>query len=355
MVLPLDVTYPRARLRMMLDDSGAAMVVGHAHTVEPFVSDGRESCIIPRVFGGGDDLDGDTLTEPDPAYGCYLLYTSGSTGRPKAVLMPHAGIANLVRWQVGASACGVGSRTLQYGAISFDVALQEIFATMASGGTLVCIDDETRRNPVLTWNLMIREEINRIYLPYVGLQSLVMVADEVDLGAARLREIIPGGEQLQCTRALRDLMRRLPDCRLINHYGPVETHAVTCHPLGADPAQWPSLPPIGVPIPGNRAYVLDDDGREAPAGEIGELYIAGAQVSYGYWRQPDQTAERFLPAPDGHGERMYRTGDLARRRDDGTLDFLGRADDQVKVRGFRLELAEVEAELSDHPDVRAAA
>lgn len=352
-VLPLDVTYPRARLRMMLDDSGAAMVVGHAHTVEPFVSDGRESCIIPRVFGGGDDLDGDTLTEPDPAYGCYLLYTSGSTGRPKAVLMPHAGIANLVRWQVGASACGVGSRTLQYGAISFDVALQEIFATMASGGTLVCIDDETRRNPVLTWNLMIREEINRIYLPYVGLQSLVMVADEVDLGAARLREIIPGGEQLQCTRALRDLMRRLPDCRLINHYGPVETHAVTCHPLGADPAQWPSLPPIGVPIPGNRAYVLDDDGREAPAGEIGELYIAGAQVSYGYWRQPDQTAERFLPAPDGHGERMYRTGDLARRRDDGTLDFLGRADDQVKVRGFRLELAEVEAELSDHPDVRA--
>ncbi|MFJ4852639.1 amino acid adenylation domain-containing protein [Streptomyces sp. NPDC088730] len=353
-VLPLDVTYPAARLRMMLDDSGAAVVVGQEHTLGPFTADGREACVLAEVLSGEDGGEAaEELKEPDPADGCYLLYTSGSTGGPKAVLMPHAGLANLVRWQTEASGCGPGSRTLQYGAISFDVSLQEIFSTFASGGTLVCIDHETRRNPVRTWELVIAARVERIFLPYVGLQSLVMVADAVDVEAASLREIIPGGEQLQCTRALRELMARLPGCRMFNHYGPVETHAVTHHPLEADPARWLSLPPIGTAIPGNRVYVLDADGGELGVGEIGELHVAGAQVAYGYWNRPALTAERFLPAPDGHGERMYRTGDLVRRRADGALDFLGRADDQVKVRGFRVELAEVEAAVSDHPAVSA--
>lgn len=352
-VLPLDVTYPAARLRMMLDDSGAAVVVGQENTLGPFTADGREAFVLGEVLSGEETRSGEELEEPDPADGCYLLYTSGSTGGPKAVMMPHAGLANLVRWQTEASDCGPGSRTLQYGAISFDVALQEIFSTFASGGTLVCIDHETRRNPVRTWELVIAARVERIFLPYVGLQSLVMVADAVDVEAASLREIIPGGEQLQCTRALRELMARLPGCRMFNHYGPVETHAVTHHPLEADPARWLALPPIGTAIPGNRVYVLDADGHELGVGGIGELHVAGAQVAYGYWNRPGLTAERFLPAPDGHGERMYRTGDLVRKRADGALDFLGRADDQVKVRGFRVELAEVEAAVSDHPGVNA--
>lgn len=352
-VLPLDVTYPQARLRMMVDDSGAAVVVGQVHTVAPFVSDGREAFVIPKVFEGGSDLPADPLIEPDPANGCCLLYTSGSTGRPKGMLMPHSGLANLVRWQASASVSGAGSRTLQYGAISFDVAMQEIFATLISGGTLVCIDDTTRRNPVLTWDLIIRAEINRIFMPYVGLQSLVMVADEVDLDAVRLREIIPAGEQLQCTNALRALLKKLPECRLFQQYGPSEAHTVINHRLADDPDEWPPLPPIGIPIPGNRAYVLDDAGHELAPGEIGELYIAGAQLSFGYWRQPGLTAARFLPTPDGVGERMYRTGDLARRREDGTIDHLGRADSQVKIRGFRVELGEVESALSNYPEVNA--
>ncbi|MDX2680506.1 amino acid adenylation domain-containing protein [Streptomyces soliscabiei] len=352
-VLPLDVTYPRPRLMMMLQDSGARIVVGHEHTVGPFTVEGREAVILAEVVATEPVPAEDELPEPHPGDGCYLLYTSGSTGGPKAVLMPHAGLANLVRWQARTSGVGPGSRTLQYGAISFDVALQEIFSTLATGGTLVCIDEEARRNPVRTWELMIATGVERIFLPYVGLQALVMVADDIPVERSALREIIPGGEQLQCTRALRELLLRMSQCRISNHYGPVETHAVTCHPLEADPERWLSLPPIGKPIPGNRVHVLDEAGRETNVGEIGELYVAGDQVSYGYWRRPDLTAERFLPSPDGDGGRMYRTGDLARRRADGSLDFLGRADDQVKIRGFRVELAEVEAAVSDHPDVAA--
>lgn len=352
-VLPLDVTYPRARLMMMLQDSGARIVVGHEHTVGPFAGEGREAVVLADALAGEEVPADAELPEPHPGDGCYLLYTSGSTGGPKAVLMPHAGLASLVRWQAGASGVGPGSRTLQYGAISFDVALQEIFSTLATGGTLVCVDEDTRRNPVRTWELMIETGVERIFLPYVGLQALVMVADDVPVERSALREIIPGGEQLQCTRALRELLRRLPECRISNHYGPVETHAVTCHPLEADPGRWLSLPPIGKPIPGNRVHVLDEEGRPAAVGEIGELYVAGDQVSYGYWRRPGLTAERFLPSPDGDGGRVYRTGDLARLRPDGSLDFLGRADDQVKIRGFRVELAEVEAAVSDHPEVAA--
>ncbi|MFD8478603.1 amino acid adenylation domain-containing protein [Kitasatospora sp. NPDC059673] len=352
-VLPLDITYPRARLLMMLEDSGAEVVVGQEHTVGEFTGDGRRACLLSEALAAPLDPAAPALPEPDPADGCYLLYTSGSTGGPKAVLMPHSSIAGLVRWQAATSQVGPGSRTLQYGAISFDVALQEIFSTFATAGTLVCVDDDTRRNPLLTWELLIRTRVERIFLPYVGLQALVMVADAVDAESAALRELIPGGEQLQVTRALRELMARMPQCRISNHYGPVETHAVTWHPLEQDPARWLALPPIGTAIPGNRVFVLDENTREVPVGQVGELYVAGDQVSYGYWGRPALTAERFLPAPDGDGGRMYRTGDLARRRPDGALDFLGRADDQVKIRGFRVELAEVEAAVSDHPEVAA--
>ncbi|KAA6211594.1 amino acid adenylation domain-containing protein [Streptomyces filamentosus] len=355
--LPLDSGYPRARLEHMLDDARVGVVLGHAETAERFAEGrtvlllGEEQAARPLTPAA------ESLLPPLPAAEdlAYVLYTSGTTGAPKGIAMPHGALANIVEWQTGVSEASVGSRTLQFSAISFDVSFQEIFASLAVGGTVVCVTEEERRDPLRLWEAAARERVDRMFLPYVALQALVLVAEPGAAGAPPLREVVTAGEQLQCSRALRALLGSLPGCRLVNQYGPSEAHVVTWHPVEGDPDGWPALPPIGLPVPGNRVYVLDADGEEVPPGGIGDIHVGGVQVAYGYWNRPDLTAERFLPEPGRPGRRMYRTGDVARRRKDGSLDYLGRADDQVKIRGFRLELPEVERVLGDLPGVSSCA
>ncbi|CAL9377045.1 amino acid adenylation domain-containing protein [Streptomyces sp. enrichment culture] len=363
--LPLDSGYPRARLEHMLDDARVGVVLGHRETAERFATADRTVLLLDEdpaartrtPARGAAGTAGQPLLPELPAAGdlAYVLYTSGTTGAPKGIAMPHGALANIVEWQTGASEASVGSRTLQFSAISFDVAFQEIFASLAVGGTVVCVSDEERRDPLRLWEAAARERVDRLFLPYVALQALVLVAEPGAPGAPPLREIVTAGEQLQCSRALRALLAALPGCRLINQYGPSEAHVVTWHSLEGDPDGWPALPPIGLPVPGNRVYVLDPMGEEVPPGGIGDIHVGGVQVAYGYWNRPDLTADRFLPEPGHRGSRMYRTGDLARRRPDGLLDYLGRADDQVKIRGFRLEIPEVERVLGDLPGVSSCA
>jgi acyl-coenzyme A synthetase/AMP-(fatty) acid ligase len=193
-------------------------------------------------------------------------------------------------------------------------------------------------------------------LPGVALQSLADVLEDQSVADCALREIITAGEQLRITPAIARLFGTLKDCRLHNHYGPTETHVVTAFTMPSERATWPELPPIGRPISNARIYILDPNGRLVPRGVIGELYVGGEVLARGYLRQPQLTAERFVP--DGFspepGARMYRTGDLARHRADGNIDFLGRNDFQVKVRGFRIEPGEIEAQLEQHPAVQSA-
>jgi hypothetical protein len=172
-----------------------------------------------------------------------------------------------------------------------------------------------------------------------------------------LREIITAGEQLQMTESLRTFFRRQKQLRLDNQYGPAETHVVTVYPLKGEPQHWEHLPPIGWPIPHTRIYLLSAYLQPVPIGVIGEIYIAGEGLAHGYFQRPDLTSERFLPDPFSPvpGSCMYRTGDLARMREDGALEFVGRADHQVKIRGYRIELAEIESALSAHPALREAA
>ncbi|MFD7326900.1 amino acid adenylation domain-containing protein [Streptomyces sp. NPDC059875] len=356
--LPLDSGYPRARLEHMLDDARVGVVLGHPETAGRFAAAGRTVLLLgdePTSRTGAAAAEPLLPALPAAEDLAYVLYTSGTTGAPKGIAMPHGALANIVEWQTGVSEASVGSRTLQFSAISFDVAFQEIFASLAVGGTVVCVTEEERRDPLRLWEAAARERVDRMFLPYVALQALVLVAEPGAPGAPPLREIITAGEQLQCSRALRALLVSLPGCRLINQYGPSEAHVVTWHPLEGDPDSWPALPPIGLPVPGNRVYVLDALGEEVPPGGIGDIHVAGVQVAYGYWNRPDLTADRFLPEPGRPGRRMYRTGDVARRRPDGSLDYLGRADDQVKIRGFRLELPEVERVLGDLPGVSSCA
>ncbi|HEX3129736.1 MAG TPA: amino acid adenylation domain-containing protein, partial [Thermoanaerobaculia bacterium] len=367
--LPLDPTWPAERLRLMLEDAHAPVVVTHGPLAEKAPAIGtilrmEETPLVaglPSPGGPGGGLgEGQGVRaaghgRPDPGNLCYLIYTSGSTGRPKGVAMTHAAITAMLQWQQRTSAAKAG-RTLQFTSLSFDVSFQEIFSTLWAGGTLVLVSEDVRRDPPALARLLEEQRVERLFLPFVALQQLAMAV--LDGGySLSLREVMSAGEQLYVTPQVAGMFARLPGAELHNHYGPSETHAVTWLDLKGDPNGWPERPPIGVPVDHARVYLLDSDLNPVPVGVTGEVWVAGAGLARSYLHRPRLTAERFLPDPfsQAAGDRMYRTGDLARRRTDGVLEYLGRGDSQVKIRGHRVELFEVETALAHHPAVQQAA
>ncbi|GAA2268709.1 hypothetical protein GCM10010149_06960 [Nonomuraea roseoviolacea subsp. roseoviolacea] len=336
--VPLDPSYPEGRLTQVLGRVDTPVLVTH------------------RALAGGlpherpvhvdTDLDGRPDHRPDGGAGpddlAYILFTSGSTGQPKGVAMPHRPVANLMAWHSGAY------RSLQFTALGFDVSVQEMFSTWAYGGTLVMVSDEVRRDPAALLDHIARHRVERIFLPFVALQSLAGAGAEPP---ATLREVITAGEQLQVTPQLERFIR--PWMTLHNQYGPTEGAIIDiAHTLTGPPEDWPRLPPIGRPVTGVQALILDRLGNETPDGVPGELHLGGACLARGYHGQPELTAERFITWRDGR--RLYRTGDLARLDEAGDIQFLGRADDQVKIRGYRVEPGEIAAVLAGHPAVREA-
>ncbi len=333
--VPLDPDYPRQRLDFMIAEARVHMVL----------TKGRlpSQRIQPVAFSG------------DPL--AYVIFTSGSTGMPKAVAMGHGPLCNLVDWQLRHPGFSPSRKTLQFASLSFDVAFQEMFATWGSGGTLVLIPDNLRRDLPQLWRLVERESIERLYLPFVALQGFAEIAEADDRYPAALREVITAGEQLQITEQVRRFFDRLPNCGLDNQYGPAEAHVVTSYRLAGPVAAWPALPPIGRAITHAKILILDVHRRLVPIGVPGELHIGGPVLARGYLGQPALTAERFVPDPYAAepGARLYCTGDLARLLPAGDIEFLGRADQQVKIRGYRVELGEIETHLSRHSAVRAVA
>jgi amino acid adenylation domain-containing protein len=351
--LPLDIAYPPHRVAFMLEDARVPVIVTDSaraanlppHTARVVCVDADAASIAAHP---GDAVDVHVSAEQT----AYIIFTSGSTGVPKGVVVPHRVLANLIEWQLGASSEPAGVTT-QFAPLSFDVAQQEMFSTWWAGGRLVVATEDDRRDPVRLLKLLEREGVARVFLPFVALQHLASAASALP---ATTREVIAAGEQLQITPQIRQLFKASPHCRLRNQYGPSETHIVSEYTLDADPASWPVLPPIGRPIAGATFYVLDDCFEPVPVGVAGELYIGGVAVASGYLRRPEITAQRFLSDPYGApGSRFYRTGDVARFRADGNIEFLGRRDAQVKVRGYRIEPGEIETLLCRHPAVTEAA
>jgi len=350
--LPLDPAYPADRLAFMLADAGAPVVVARQDAV---LSEHGARVVAPQTeededLGPADRLPAHSLAD----HLAYLIYTSGSTGRPKGVALPHRVLANLIAWQVAAAENPAG-RTLQFASPSFDVSLQEVFATWGAGGTLVVVPEESRRDAAGLLRILRAAAVERLFLPFVALQQLAEAAGAA--GAPEpLREVVTAGEALQITSEIAALFAALPGCVLCNQYGPSETHVVTELRLPAGgPAGWPARPPIGRPIANTVVHVLDRGLRQVAVGVPGEICLGGAGLARGYLGRPDLTAERFVPDPWERGERLYRTGDLARLAPDGEVEFLGRLDRQVKIRGFRIETGEIEAALALHPAVREAA
>ena len=358
--LPLDPTYPRERLALLLADAAPAAVVGPRRLLAalPEVPDGaprlaledtiRELEAAPTVPRRAD--------VPSSAL-AYVLYTSGSTGAPKGVEVSHRAVVRLVR-ETGYAAFGLGEVFLQAAPMSFDAATFEIWGPLLHGGRLALLPPGPF-TPADIGAAVARHGVTTLWLT-AGLFHLAVEEGLAPLGG--LRQLLAGGDVLSHSHVLRALAA-LPGVDLVNGYGPTEnTTFSTTHRLRGGLAAGEASVPIGRPISGSRAYVLDRSLAPLPVACVGELYVGGVGVARGYLGHPAPTAERFLPDPfagDPRGpqqgdNRLYRTGDLARWRPDGTLDFLGRADFQVKVRGFRVEPGEVEGALLGHPGVREA-
>jgi amino acid adenylation domain-containing protein len=348
--MPLDPDYPQERLQQIVSDSGIDLclsVSSQKHFFEPLGINALAS-----------DNEYPTAIEPVPVSksAAYVLYTSGSTGTPKGVSMGHAALANLLSWQKKHSKSTTGFNTLQFAPLSFDVSFQEIFATLTTGGTLVLVDEALRIDPNRLLNYIEENAVNRIFLPFVVLQYLTEAADAEKHFPACLKEVMTAGEQLKITPQVVRFFTALPECILYNQYGPTETHVVTQLILEGDPSGWPGLPSIGIPIDETEILILDEELNRLPYGETGELCVSGLSLADGYLNRPDMTAEKFVFWKEGEDKitRIYRTGDLARYMPDGNIDYLGRRDTQVKIRGNRVELGEIEVLINQLNDIQQA-
>ncbi len=343
--VPLDPSLPAERLAYILESSGVRFVATLAVTAgslppgswRPLLLDAEAAEIArqPRK---------PPVRPVTPRDAAYLLYTSGSTGRPKGVVVEHGPVASLAAAQRGLFEVRPESRVLQFANLGFDASVSEIFVTLAAGATLCLAGADHLLPGVPLVELLRRERITLVTLPPSVLSALP------EAGLPELETVVSAGEA--CTPEV--VARWTAGHRLVNAYGPTEACVcATGTPLEAGDLERAAA--IGRPIANVRIYLLDPAGDPVPAGAVGEIHIGGAQVARGYWRDPAGTAARFLPDPAAVGGRLYRTGDLARHLPDGTIEYLGRCDRQVKLRGIRVELGEVEQTLLRDPGVREAA
>ncbi|WP_322063323.1 non-ribosomal peptide synthetase, partial [Paraburkholderia sp. J63] len=349
--VPLDPAYPRDRLAYMIEDSGIALLLTHAHV--------RDTLPVPASLNvlELDTLDLSAGPHDAPAMHveganlAYVIYTSGSTGQPKGVAVAHAALATHCAAIGARYALTPADRLLQFASISFDAAQEQWLIPLLAGATIVLRDGDLWSAPRLA--RAIREQrISVLYLPPAYIDEF---AASIGDGEAAVRTCIVGGEAWPRSgfEAVRDKLRAQ---RIFNAYGPAETVITpTVWEAGAGTRIGTAYAPVGHVVGARRAYVLDAALNLAPRGVTGELYLGGSAVARGYLNRASLTAQRFVPDPfGGDGERLYRTGDLVRWNAEGELEYIGRIDHQVKIRGFRVEPGEIEAALLAQPGVREA-
>ncbi|MFD0305959.1 non-ribosomal peptide synthase/polyketide synthase [Streptomyces sp. NPDC127119] len=342
--LPVDPNYPEQRREFMVRDAGARVVLDDpaeiaeiSETAEAWGAGGLDTAPVDAV----------RVTALTPDHPAYVIYTSGSTGTPKGVTVTHRGLAGFAEAAAERYAAGPGDRVLQFASPSFDASVLELCVSLLSGATLVTGEE----GPLIGERLAQVLAERRISHTLIPPAALATVAPETAGHLPHLRTLIVGAEACPA-----DLVERWsPGRRMINSYGPTEATVVATWTGPLSPAGGAGAPPIGRPAGATRVYVLDAALRPVPPCVTGELYVAGPGLARGYLHRPGLTARRFVADPFGAtGERMYRTGDLVRWGADGELRFVGRADDQIKLRGFRIEPGETESALRRSPYVRDA-
>lgn len=353
--VPVDPQWPDERRRQVLDETGAVAVIVAPGGGVPGDPDAIELDLDRWAFG--DQSADEPPTDVDGRQLAYVIFTSGSTGKPKGAMIRHEAIAERLTWQVDdVLGFGAGDASLFKAPLSFDISINEILLPLVSGGYVVVAEPGGERDPQYLLDLIAAEKVTFVYLVSSMLDVLLDLASESRTAAsplAGLKHVWCGGEVL--TPSLFERFRAQLSTTLYHGYGPAEATIGVSHVIYRDSAARIETS-IGRPNPHTQLYVLDDDLRPVPVGVGGELYAAGFLLGRGYIHAPGLTGSRFVANPfDDDGSRMYRTGDLARWTADGVLEFLGRADNQVKIRGMRVELEEIEVTLAAHPLVRHAA
>jgi amino acid adenylation domain-containing protein len=344
--VPIDTAYPQERVSFMIADAGIELAVSQS-SLEV------QTLAIDSLDWSGDAEPLEKAVRPEHL--AYVIYTSGSTGRPKGVCIEHRHIVNYVRGVAERLELEPGMHHAIVSTIAADLGNTVLFPALASGGCLHVISRARAENGALLAEYFARERID--VLKIVPSHFAALQSGRNGAAPMPARRLVLGGEasRLDWIASLRALA---PGCVIFNHYGPTETTVgVLTHRVGSAPAVTPTgALPLGKPLPGSRVYVLDESGAPVKPGEKGEIHIGGAGVARGYLGRPELTAERFVADcfSSEDGARLYRTGDLARELADGSLEFCGRADHQVKVHGFRVELGEIESTLKTHADVRDA-
>ena len=349
--LPLDPSTPPARVQRIVADARPCCVLT-SPTLHASIANVGVPCLTPDPPDVAPEQAQHAAPPPPnvpttPEQLAYIIYTSGSTGAPKGVQLTHGGLSNLIAWYCCYYAVTAQDRLTQLVSLSFDALVWELLPALSAGASVFMPDETTRTTPHMLRDWLIANAITITFLPTPLAEQLLLLNWS---GASALRVMQTAGDRL----------RRYPPVglpfTLYNNYGPAETTiATTATPVLPNPAAR-SAPPIGRPIANTRLYVLDAMQQPVPIGVVGELYVAGDSLARGYLGQPELTATRFVPDPfdPTPASRMYRTGDLVRYRADGQLEFVGRVDEQVKVRGVRIEPGEIAALLQQHPEVQHA-
>lgn len=347
--LPLDPTYPAAWLTFFLDDGQVPVVVAGQRIKEPVPKGVYQTILLDDL---GRVADFPPLAQSAPAKAAatpknlaYVIYTSGSTGQPKGVEIAHESLLNLVHWHQQAFGVKSADRASQVANVGFDAAVWEMWPYLATGASLYFAEDETVSDPESLRDWLVAQRITISFIPTPIAEHLLKLPWPSETA---LRTMLTGADTLHGY-----LPVGLPFL-LVNNYGPTEcTVVATSGPVHSNDSTH-ELPPIGCPIVNTQVYILDESGKQVPMETAGELHIGGMGVARGYRNRPELTAQRFIPNPFGAkpGERLFKTGDLARLLSDGQIAFLGRIDEQVKVRGFRVEPNEVTATLNEHPHIQ---
>ena len=345
--LPMDSAHPPERLRFIVKDASVLLLVTQKNLADRF----SDSCVRVVALDAEKDAISHQSTEspkvaPEMDDLAYVIYTSGSTGRPKGVEITHRNLSNLVAWHVRAFVLDSSARATFQAGVGFDAAVWEIWPHLIIGAALYLPDETTRLSAESLRDWLVAHQITISFVPTALAEQLIALPWPEE---AALRFLLTGADSLH-----RYPPPRLP-FSLVNNYGPTECTVVATSSAIASEGNRDGLPPIGFPIDNVQIHIVDEQLREVLKGVTGEIYIGGAGVARGYRNRPDLTAERFIADSfSAEGGRLYRTGDLGRRLPNGEIAFLGRTDDQIKIRGNRIELGEINTVLTQHPSVQAS-
>lgn len=352
--VPLDYEYPMSRLMYIIRDSGVKLILTESE-LSGILGEADSEDICKQVILDNIDMSnyhdsGEMISKPDDS--SYIIYTSGSTGKPKGVIQTHAMLSNLTGWDLKGSGISCGLKHLQYASFNFDASLHDVCFALCGGGSVYVVSEELRLEYKGLAEMIIKEGIEVLSFPFSALSNFFNHIEEEDLFGHRIGYIVSTAEQLYVSEKLDSFLRMNPQVELHNQYGPSETHVVTNHRMSYEMTNVVYRPSIGKPVYNTDICILDEPLHLQPIGVRGELYIGGRNLAIGYANMPDQTGERFVAHPFRSGERSYRSGDIGRWLSDGTIEYLGRNDDQIKVRGYRVEVLEVERVLSKYAGVQ---